>query len=206
LLDKPGAAQSVIRAGHVGVEAHHPDYLSLSLLNHIFGGQFTARLNMNLRQDKGYSYGYRSWIEWHEQSSLILTGGGVQTNVTKESVEENIKEFKGIAGDLEITQEEFIASKEALMRQFPASFETNGQVLDHLAQLVYFDLPDDYYNTYTERINSITLDQVQTAARKHLKKDSLMILVVGDRTQVEPELRKLHLPIFFVNPQVELVD
>ncbi len=206
LLNKPGAAQSVIRAGHIGVAAHHPDYLALSVLNHIFGGQFTARLNMNLRQDKGYSYGYRSWIEWHEQSSLILTGGGVQTNVTRESVEENIKEFNGMAGDLEITEEEFIASKEALIRQFPAAFETNGQVLDHLAQLVYFDLPDDYYNTYTERLDSITLDQVQTAARKHLKKDSLMILVVGDRTQIEPELRKLNLPIFFVNPQVEFVD
>ena len=206
LLDKPGAAQSVIRAGHVGVNVHHQDYLALSILNHIFGGQFTARLNMNLRQDKGYSYGYRSWIEWHEHSSLFLAGGGVQTNVTRESVEETIKEFQAIIGDREITREEFMASKDALISQFPASFETNGQVLDHLAQIVYFDLQDDYYSTYIERIESITLDQVQTAAHKHLKSDSLMILVVGDRTQIEPELRKLSLPLLFVDHQGSLID
>ena len=206
LLDKPGAAQSVIRAGYVGVPRHHPDYLALTLLNHIFGGQFTARLNMNLRQNKGYSYGYRSWIEWHRHSSLMLAGGGVQTDVTRESVEETLKEFQGIVGDRAVTEEEFEASKAAMIRQFPASFETAWQVLEHLTQLVYFDLPDDYYSSYIANLESLSLAQVRLAAQEHVKNDGLMVLVVGDRATVEPGLRELGLPLHQVDHEGQIIQ
>ena len=89
LVDHPGAAQSVIRALHTTIPRQHPDYFGLLLLNSAFGGQFTARLNRNLRQEKGYSYGYHSLIQWHQGPSLLAAGGSVQTAVTQESVGRN---------------------------------------------------------------------------------------------------------------------
>ncbi|MBI2855607.1 MAG: insulinase family protein [Chloroflexi bacterium] len=205
LLDKPGAPQSVIRAGYVGVPRHHPDYLALTLLNHIFGGQFTSRLNMNLRQDKGYSYGYRSWIEWLRRSSLMLAGGAVQADVTREAVEETLKEFQGIVGDRVVTEEEFGASRAAMIRQFPASFETPWQVLEHLTHLVYFDLPDDYYDNHIANLESLSLAQTRQVAREHVKSNGLMVLVVGDRATVEPELRKLGLPLHLIDYEGRMI-
>ena len=195
LLDKPGAAQSVIRAGFVSVPRSHPDYYALVLLNQLFGGQFTARLNMNLRQDKGYSYGYRSWFEWHSQSSLLLAGGGVETNVTREAVQETLKEFNDIRSGRPVTEEEFESAKAALLRQFPASFETPWQAIEQLAQVVSFDLPDDYYLSLTANIEGVTLDDVRRVAQEHLLTDRLTLLVVGDREVIEPGLSELGLPI-----------
>ena len=104
LADKPGAPQSVVRSGYLTVPRHHPDYLALNLLNYILGGQFSARLNMNLRQDKGYSYGYMSSIEWLTGPSALTAGGSVQTEVTKESVAETVKEFEEIRSARPVTQ------------------------------------------------------------------------------------------------------
>ena len=199
LLDKPGAAQSVIRAGFVSVARSHPDYYALALLNQLFGGQFTARLNMNLRQDKGYSYGYRSWFEWHRQSSLMLAGGGVETNVTREAVQETLREFNDIRSWRPVTEEEFQAAKASLLQQFPASFETPWQALEQVAQLVSFDLPDDYLRDFTANIEAVTLADVQRAAEEHLLTDSLTLLVVGDREVIEPGLREIGLPIHTVD-------
>ncbi len=199
LLDKPGAAQSVIRAGFVSVARSHPDYYALVLLNQLFGGQFTARLNMNLRQDKGYSYGYRSWFEWHRQSSLMLAGGGVDTNVTREAVQETLREFNDIRNGRPVTEEEFLAAKASLLQQFPASFETPWQSLEQLAQLVSFDLPDDYMRDFTANIEAVSLADVRRAAEEHLLTDSLTLLVVGDREVIEPGLREIGLPIHTVD-------
>ena len=199
LLDKPGAAQSVIRAGFVSVPRSHPDYYALVLLNQLFGGQFTARLNMNLRQDKGYSYGYRSWFEWHRQSSLLLAGGGVDTNVTREAVQETLKEFNDIRSGRPVNEDEFEAAKAALLRQFPASFETPWQAIEQMAQMVSFDLPDDYYLSLTENIEGVSLSDVRRAAEEHMLTDSLTLLVVGDREAIEPGLREIGLPIHAVD-------
>ena len=199
LMDKPGAAQSVIRFGHTGVARQHPDYPALVLLNHLFGGQFTARLNLNLRQDKGYSYGYRSWIEWHRHSSLLMAGGGVQTNVTREAVQETIQEFQDIAGGRPVTETEFLVAKDALLRQFPSSFETSWQVLEELIQLVSYDLPDDYYRTFTDEIEAVTLEDVRRVAQERIFNDRMMMLVVGDLALVEPGLREIGFPVYLVD-------
>ncbi|MBI4202203.1 MAG: insulinase family protein, partial [Chloroflexi bacterium] len=164
LLDKPGAAQSVIRAGHVTIPRSHPDYLPLLLLNQVFGGQFTARLNMNLRQDKGYSYGYNSFVEWHTPSSLFMAGGSVQTEVTKPAVEETLKEFRDITGPRPVEEPEFQNARDALLRQLPASFETAGQIADQLTRLVQYNLPNDYFQALPSRIQAVTLEDVRRAA------------------------------------------
>lgn len=198
LLDKPGAAQSVIRAGSVGVPRHHSDYFPLIIFNHLFGGQFTARLNKNLRQDKGYSYGYRSSIQWHRQSSLFLAGGGVQTAVTGEAVTETLREFADIREDRPVGEEEFLAARSALLRQFPSSFETCSQLLQQLAQMVLFDLPDDYYRTFSENIEAVSLDGVRRVVGERLESQPL-VLVVGDRSEVEPALSALGHPVHLVD-------
>ena len=199
LLDKPGAAQSVIQAGHLGVPRLHPDYYALAVLNHLFGGQFTARLNMNLRQDKGYSYGYRSFIGWHTDSSLLLAGGSVQTAVTKEAVQETLREFSDIQDGRPVDQKEFEAAKENLLRQFPAGFETVGQILEQLTQMVVFDLPDDYYRTLSKNIRAVSLEEVRRVAQERLLSGKLTVLVVGDRSVVEPGLKELGYPVRLVD-------
>ncbi|MSQ41318.1 MAG: insulinase family protein [Dehalococcoidia bacterium] len=199
LADKPGAVQSVIRAGKVGVPRSHPDYYALTLLNYAFGGQFSARLNMNLRQAKGYSYGYRSFIEWHRRSSALMVGGSVHTAVTKESVVETLREIADVRGPRPISLEEFEAAKAGILRGFPSSFETLAQVLDHLTDLALFDLPEAYFATAFAQVEALTLEQVRQAARDHLDDQHLTVLVVGDQKVVEAPLRELGLLLVVVD-------
>ena len=201
LVDKPGAAQSVIRAGHDTVPRSHPDYAALTLLNFTFGGQFSARLNQNLRQDKGYSYGFNSGISWFKELSLLVAGGSVQTAVTKESVQETLKEFQEIHQARPVTGEELESAKAGMMLGYPAGFERPGQVLAQVINLLLHDLPDDYFRTFKDRITSVTLDDVHRAGVKRVRPNNLNILVVGDRAEVEPGLRELNLPLVILNDE-----
>ena len=195
LADKPGAPQSVIRSGYLTVPRHHPDYLPLNLLNYILGGQFSARLNMNLRQDKGYSYGYMSSIEWLSGPSALTAGGSVQTEVTKESVSETVKEFEEIRSARPVTQEEFDDAVNGILRGLPNQFETHGQVLSQLVRLVAFDLPDDYFTTYAAEVSALTLADIHRVAEEHVKSAALKIVVAGDAATIEPSLRELGIPV-----------
>ncbi|MDA0770666.1 MAG: pitrilysin family protein [Chloroflexi bacterium] len=195
LADKPGAAQSVIRAGHLTVPRHNPDYFSMNLMNYIFGGQFSARLNMNLRQEKGYSYGYMSSIDWFTDSSSMSAGGSVQTEVTKESIVETLKEFADVQGSRPITEEEFTDSKDGILRGFPAQFETQGQMVQQLIRIIAFDLPNDYFQRYPEHVGGVQLDDVHRVAKDNIHGDQLKIVVVGDAAVIEPGLKELGLPL-----------
>ncbi len=201
LVDKPGAAQSVIRAGHVTVPRGHDDYGPLTLLNFCFGGQFSARLNQNLRQDKGYSYGFNSGISWFREPSLLVAGGSVQTDVTRESVVETLKEFQDIHADRPVTDEELEAARAGMMLGYPAGFERPGQVLSQVINLLQHGLPDDYFQTYRDRITSITLDDVRQAGNQRINPNGLNVLVVGDRSTVEPGLRELDLPVVLLDSE-----
>ena len=195
LADKPGAPQSVIRSGYLTVPRHHPDYLPLNILNYILGGQFSARLNMNLRQDKGYSYGYMSSIDWLTHASALTAGGSVQTEVTKEAVAETIKEFDEIRAARPVSGEEFTDAISGILRSVPSRFETHGQALSQIVRLVAFDLPDDYFRTYADEIASLTLPDIHRVAEAHIKSGALKIVIAGDAATVEPNLRELGLPI-----------
>ncbi len=199
LADKPGAAQSVIRAGHLTVTRHDPDYLPLNLVNYVFGGQPTARLFINLRQDKGYSYGYYSSIDWLTGPSALFAGGAVETAVTKESVVETLKEFTDIRRERPVTPAEYAAARDGISRGFSSQFETQGHVAHNLGRLIVFGLPDDYYSTFLDSLEAITIDEVHQAAAWHIDDEHLMVLVVGDRTVVEPGLRELGLSIVLVD-------
>ena len=198
ILDKPGAAQSVIRAGSLGVDRYHPDYFPLGVFNHLFGGQFTARLNRNLRQDKGYSYGYRSSFEWQRPSSRFIAGGSVQTEVTGPAVSETLKEFAEVRGSRPVSAEEFDTAKSALVRQYPSHFESGLQVLQQLAQIVVFDLPLDYHRSYIPQVDAVTLDDVRRVVQDHIAEQP-MVLVVGDGESIGASLTELGMPVRHVD-------
>ena len=206
LADKPGAAQSVIRAGHRTIGRRSPDYYALNLLNYLFGGNFMARLNQNLRQDKGYSYGFHSDIDWSSNHSMLTAWGAVQTQVTKESVIETLKEFEDIRTNRPVEEPEFDDAKNGLLRGFPSQFETQSNLLSQLARIVAFDLPDDYLSTLEARYQSLTLDDINRAASEHLDTAHLTLLVVGDRSVILPGLAELGYPIINVDYEGGVID
>ena len=191
LIDKPGAAQSVIRAGMPLVERRDPDHMPLSVLNYAFGGQFSARLNQNLRQDKGYSYGYNSGISWYNAPSLLSAGGSVQTEVTREAVVETLREFEDISGGRPLTTEELENAQNGLRLGYPSGFERPAQLLGQLIPLVQFDLPMDYFRTFEQRLDGVSLADTHRVGAKYLSTERLRVLVVGDRDRVEEPLREL---------------
>ena len=191
LIDKPAAAQSVIRAGLTLIERGDPDHMPLSVLNYAFGGQFSARLNQNLRQDKGYSYGYNSGISWYNAPSLLSAGGSVQTEVTREAVVETLREFKDISGARPLTAEELENAQNGLRLGYPSGFERPTQLLGQLVPLVQFNLPVEYFRTFEERLNGVTLADTHRVGSEYLSPERLTVLVVGDRERVEEPLREL---------------
>ena len=206
LADKPGAPQSVIRAGHLTVPRGHPDYYALTMLNYLFGGQPTARLFMNLRQDKGYSYGYYSSIDWLTGPSALFAGGSVETRVTMESVIETLGEFAGIRGERPVSEDEFQSARSGILQGFPGLFETNAQILQQLSNIAVFRLPDDYYSHFVGRMEAVTLDDTHRVAKERVDAEHLALLVVGDRDAVEPGLEKVGLPIVHVDYEGRLLD
>ena len=199
LADKPGAAQSVINAGHLTIPHGDPDFYAMTLLNYLFGGQPTARLFLNLREDKGYSYGYYSSIEWTSGPSLLSAGGAVQTAVTKESVVETLKEFADIRGQRPVTQEEFDDARDGMFRGFPSHFETQRHLVQQLSHLVAFGLPDDYYSDYIANLEAVSLEGLNEVAARRIDDGHLFALVVGDREVIEPGLQELGLPLVMVD-------
>ena len=195
IADKPGAPQSVIRVGHPTIPRRHADYHALTLLNYVFGGQFTSRINMNLREDKGYSYGYMSTIEWARRSSTFLAGGSVQTGVTKEALLETLKEVSDIRGPRPVSRQEFDDARDGILRGFASRFETNAQIMQQVIGLTVFDLPLDYYSSYAAEIEAVTLEDVRSAAVDRLDEEGLTVVIVGDREAIEPGLREIGLPV-----------
>ena len=192
LVDKPGAAQSVISVCQIGARRNSPDYFPLVVMNSIFGGQFSSRLNMNLREDKGYTYGARTMCDWRvREPGPFMATASVQTAVTAPALVEFLKEFQGIAGNRPVTQKELEFNKDYLTRGYPAGFETAGNVASQLETLVQFQLPDDYFNTVVPKISAVTDEEVLRVAKKYLDLDHLAVIVVGDRSKIEPSLRAL---------------
>ncbi|MGI9067011.1 MAG: M16 family metallopeptidase [Pyrinomonadaceae bacterium] len=191
IVDRPGSAQSVINIGQVGVARSTPDYFPLLVLNTMLGGQFVSRINLNLREDKGYTYGARTSFDYRRGAGPFSASAPVQTKVTKESIAELMKELRGIRGEIPITAKELEFSKQAIIRGYPRGFETPGQMANRLSDVVLYDLPDDYFNSYIQQVRAVTLDDVQRVANRYLDPAKMAILVVGDRKVIEPGLRSL---------------
>jgi zinc protease len=195
LVDKPGAAQSQIRIGHVGVPRVHRDYFPLLVMNSILGGQFTSRINLNLREDKGYTYGARSQFQMGRIAGPFVASAGVQTAVTKESVVEFMRELEEIRGARPVTREELEFARTSIIRREPLTLETNAQIASRIQDLILYGLPDDYFDEYNRHVAAVTLEDVNRVAREYLHPDRLAIVVVGDRSAVEEGLRQLPYPV-----------
>ena len=191
VVDRPGAAQSVINIGQVGVSRSTPDYFTRLVLNQMLGGAFVSRVNLNLREAKGYTYGARTSFDFRRGAGPFTANAGVQTAVTRESVTEFLKELRGIRGDIPITETELNQAKESLIRGFPRTFETPAQIGLRLAEVAVYGLSDDYFNTYIAGIQKVTAADVTRVAKEAIDPDHLAILVVGDRTVIEPGLKSL---------------
>ena len=191
IIDKPGAAQSVLTIGQVGVSRDNPDFFALQVMNSILGGQFSARVNMNLREEKGYTYGARTGFSFRRGAGPFDASADVQTAVTKESVQEFLKELNGIRGAIPVTAAELEYNKQSIIRRFPQGFETVGQISGQLSSLVVYGLPDSYFNEYISKVNAVTLDDVSRVANKYLTPDKMAILIVGDRKVIEPKLKEI---------------
>jgi zinc protease len=192
IVDKPGSKQSVVLAGQMGVKRSDPDYEKLDLMNTVLGGLFSSRINLNLREDKGYSYGAFSFVGQNRGVGPLMAGAAVRSDATGPSVEEILKEVTKLK-DAGVTAEELRLAKESTTRPLPANFETTASTAGTLASLYMYDLPLDYYQTLPTRVDAITAADVQAVAKKYLVPERMLVVVVGDRSLVEPQITKLHL-------------
>lgn len=202
LVDKPGAAQSLIMMGQVGVARATPDYFPLQVLNNLLGGQFSSRINLDLRQDKGYTYAARTAFSYRRSRGPFAATAGVETAVTTEAVAEFLKELSGLRGALPVTQDEVETARQSIIRSFPRSFETPAQIADRLTDVALYDLPDDYFDTYLAHVRAVSVSDVQRVANRHIDPSRMTILIVGDRRAVEPGLRTLAQ----IGPTLTLLD
>jgi len=191
LVDKPGAAQSVIRIGWAGAPRATPDFFALEVLNTILGGSFTSRLNQNLREEHGYTYGAGSAFDMRLGAGPFFATASVQTDKTAEALTEFFKELEGIrqpvpAGELE-------KAKNYVARSYPGQFETTRGVAGQLGEAIVYDLPNDYFTTYVGRIEAVTADAVQRAADTYITPDRFAVVVVGDRAAVMEKIEALKL-------------
>ncbi len=199
LVDRPNSAQSVVSIGHVGIDRMHPDYFPVLVMNTILGGGFTSRINMNLREDKGYTYGARSGFSFRRGAGPFSAGGDIQTAVTKEAVAEFMRELNDIRGGRPVTEKELDYNKQSLIRRYPAGFETNGAISNQLANLVTYGLPDSYFNDYIAKINAVSVADVNRVAKQYLDPSKMAIVIVGDRKVIEPGLKDLGYSINILN-------
>ncbi|HEX8503520.1 MAG TPA: insulinase family protein [Pyrinomonadaceae bacterium] len=191
LVDRPGSVQSVIQIGQVGAPRSSPDYFPLFVMNRILGGASSARINLNLREDKGYTYGASSSFSFRRGAGPFTAAAPVQGFSTKESVMEFMKELRGIRGEMPVTAAELEGAKQSIVRGFPRGFETPDQIANGLELIVTYDLPDTYFNSYIERVQAVTLEDVNRVANRYLQPDRMAVVIVGDRAKIEQGLRTL---------------
>lgn len=191
VLDKPGAAQSQIRIGWIGVPRSTSDYFALRVLNTILGGSFTSRLNQNLREAHGYAYGASSVFDMRRGAGPFYATAGVQTDKTAEALTEFFKELDGIRKP--IPPDEVEKAKNYVALLMPRNFETTESMAGSLATAFVYNLPPDYFSTFTERVRAVTPAEVHAAAERYIQPDKFAVVVVGDRKVIEPGIKALNL-------------
>jgi zinc protease len=191
LMDRPNSIQSMIFAGEVAPPKSDPDDVAIETVNRVLGGAFTSRINMNLREDKHWSYGARSMIYGALGQRPFIAYAPVQTDKTKESLLELDKELKAIRDDKPITAAELEKVQKQRTLELAGRWETMSAINASVHEILRYGLPDDYYQTYAAKIRELDLSHVSNAARKVIHPENLVWVVVGDRAKIEPGLRQL---------------
>jgi zinc protease len=197
VVDVGAAQQSQVRTATIAAARSTPDYPRMQVLNEIVGGLFSSRINMNLREEHGYTYGAFSRFVYRRRPGPFFIGSGIRTDVTAPAVSEIMKELKRLSVD-PITQDELALGRDSIVRSLPADFESSGSAAAALANIYVYDLGTRYYSELPQRISAVNSESVLGAARKYLAPAKMIVVIVGDRAKIEPELRKLDLgPIEF---------
>lgn len=192
VVDRPGAVQSEIRVGHVGAARSIPDYYPLSMANMVLGGMFTSRLNLNLRERNGFTYGVRSRFTFRSRPGPFQVATAAGTDVTTAAVREIVTELEGMA-QAGPTEEEISAARDYAAGVFGLQLETAGQVANRISQLLVFGLPDDHFDHYRDNVRAVTRDQAAAAAARHIRPAEAQIVVAGDAESVVEGLQGLGL-------------
>jgi zinc protease len=190
LVDRAGAPQSVVRIGGLGISRLDPDFYALQVMNEIFGGAFTSRLNLNLREKHGWSYGARSGVSARKGIGSFSASANVQSDKTVESVQEMLNELTGMA-DRAPSDDELALAKNALTQSLTGRFEANAAIAGTLSSLTLYGLPLDYYQGYADQINKVSKEDVMRVAKKYLDPKQLVIVVVGPKDRALDGLSKL---------------
>ena len=193
LLDRPGAIQSVILAGEIAPPRNNPDEIAIETMNNILGGTFGARINMNLREDKHWSYGARTQMISARGQRPFMVVAPVQTDKTKESLVEINKELRAILSDKPPTPAELQKAQENETLRLPGSRETMTEVANSISTLVEYGLPDDYWEKYAGRVHALQVSDIESAAKRVVKPDNITWVIVGDRARIEAGVRDLNL-------------
>lgn len=191
LVEKTDAPQSELRIGHVGIPRNHPDFFQVNVMNAVLGGLFNSRVNLNLREAHGYTYGAFSAFEWRREAGPFLVHTAVRSDVTAAAATEIITEIDRMRAEA-ISVEELSLATNYLDGVFPIRFESTAAIAAALSVLALFGLPDDYYETYRERVRSVTTEQVLDAAKRYLHPEALQMVVVGDPAAVRAPLEAMH--------------
>lgn len=192
LIDKPGAPQSEIRVGYPALPRATPEFFPVTVMNRILGGQFSSRINMNLREKRGYTYGARSAFMFLKQAGPFMASGGFMSAKTDSAVEQLVYEIDRMHRD-GITAEELEFSKKGLTGSFALSFETSAQIAGALQNIVLYGLPENYYENYLKNIEQVSLADVRRVAGKTLDPALMAVLLVGDLRTVRAGVEKLNL-------------
>jgi zinc protease len=191
IIDKPGAPQSVVICGEPAPPSADPDAIAIETMNDILGGDFISRINMNIREDKHWSYGAQSILIGAKGQRPFFAYAPVQADKTKETIVEIKGELEGILGKKPITTDEFQNAKASKVLGLPGQWETMAAVQGALGDMVRYGYPDDYFQKYAGRVQKLTLDDLAKAAKKVVRPEAMTWVIVGDRAQIEPKIREL---------------
>jgi predicted Zn-dependent peptidase len=191
LVNKPDAPQSEIRIGRIGAPRMTDDYYSILVMNTILGGSFTSRLNQNLREQHGYTYGARSAFDFLPLPGPFVAAAAVQTAVTDKALAEFMKELNGVLQP--VSDDELTRAKNYLALRYPENFQSVSQIASQLGDLVTYGLPDDYFNNYVPHILAVTKEDVLHVAKNYLDPEKVAIIIAGDRMQIEAGVKDLSL-------------
>jgi predicted Zn-dependent peptidase len=205
MINKPESTQSVIFAGYLTVPYGQVSEPALSAMNNILGGDFTSRLNMNLREDKHWSYGAGTIVLDATGQRPYLAYVSVQMDKTRESIKEIENELSSIIGSKPLTTDEFNRVQRNMTMKLPGMWETNGSVLGSVTEQVKFKLSDDYYKTYDAMVRKLTLDELQQLSNKIIKPDEVNFFVVGDKSKIFDSLKETGYEVIEVDADGNLV-
>jgi zinc protease len=183
VVDRPGSPQTQLRIATIGAPRSSPDYIPLRVMNAILGGLFSSRININLREVHGYTYGARSQFTFSRGAGPFAVSTGVRTDVTTPAVQEVFNEVKKMI-ETRVTPAELTMAKDAITQSLPGSFETNDRAVANLSALFTYNLPLTHYATLTGQINAVNAETVQAVAKKYLVPERLVIIAVGDRSTI----------------------